>query len=76
MLELDHGANENACVAEHKAKCRRLGTILSGARGIVLDTVSTTRGMAERELKGNAWKIYTDDWKQRGERELPGGTAP
>jgi hypothetical protein len=29
--------------------------------------------MAERELKGNAWKIYMDDWKQRGEGELPRG---
>jgi hypothetical protein len=25
MLDLDHGANENACVAEYKAKRRRLG---------------------------------------------------
>jgi hypothetical protein len=28
--------------------------------------------MAKRELKGNAWKIYMDDWKGRGETELPG----
>jgi hypothetical protein len=75
MPDLDHGANESACVAEYKAKCRKTRTILSGARGI-LDTVSTTQGMAERELKGNAWKIYMDEWKERGERELPGGTAP
>jgi hypothetical protein len=29
--------------------------------------------MADRELKGNAWKIYMDDWKGQGETELPRG---
>jgi hypothetical protein len=75
-LDLDHGANKNACVCRYKAKTLKNWTsdsILSGARGI-LETVSTTRGMAYRELKGNGWKIYMDE--RTGEAELPGGTVP
>jgi hypothetical protein len=48
-----------------------IDNILSGARGILVDTVSTTRGMAERGLKRNGWKIYMF-WGDRAAR----GRAP
>jgi len=41
-------------------------SILSGARG--LDTVSTTH----RELKGDAWRIYMDNYVC-GERDVGSG---